>query len=122
MSIPRRCVVLLFLVALPLFATAQAKEKVFDAPPEKVYAALQKVIADQYVITFEDHEQMLVSFRTPETNTSAMEGSARVELEDGKARLRVHLQPVRDSSTWGKGGRIANSIISWVGDALNAKK
>lgn len=119
MSIVRRRGVLLFLVAFPLFATAQAKENVFDAPPEKVYAALQKVIADQYVIIFEDHQQTVVSFRTPETNTAAMEGSATVVAENGKARLRVHLQPVRDQTTIGKGGRIANSILKWVGEELD---
>lgn len=119
MNLVRRSWILFLVVAFPLLATAQVREKVFDASSAKVYAAVQRVLADQYVIFFEDQQQMLVSFRTPETNTSAMEGSATVVAEDGKARLRVHLQPVRDSTTWGKGGHIANSILKWVGEELD---
>jgi hypothetical protein len=121
MNVVRRSAVLFLAVVFPLSATAQAREKVFDASPAKVYAAVQKVLADQYVIFFENPQQMVVSFRTPETNTAAMEGSATIEPEEGKAKLRVHLQPVRDQSTWGNGGRIANSILNSVEEELEKK-
>lgn len=121
MNVVRRSAIVFLIIAFPLLARAQAREKVFDASPAKLYAAVQKVLADQYVIFFENPQQMIVSFRTPETNTAAMEGSATIEPEDGKARLRVHLQPVREQSTWGKGGRIANSILNSVEEELGKK-
>lgn len=118
MRVLRSCAALFVLLAVPLSLAAKPKEQVFDATPNRVYSAVQKVIRDHYVVTFTDDKQMLVSFRTPPTNTSAMEGSASVEAVSGKGKLRVNLQALKNALTYGKGGRIENSIIKWVGEEL----
>jgi hypothetical protein len=114
MSTLRRCAALLVLIAVPLSLAAKPKENVFDASPDRVYAAVQKVIRDHYIITFIDDKQMMVSFQTPETRMFVgMSGSANVEAENGKGKLHITLQ--RNASG------IQNNIIKWVGEELNKK-
>ncbi len=50
-----------------------------------------------------------------------MEGSATVEAVNEKGKLRVNLQAVKNALTYGKGGRIENSILKWVGEELDKK-
>ena len=98
-------------------ASAKPKDKTLSAPPEKVYAAVQKVIRSHYVVTFADDKQMLVSFKTPQTNTAPMDGSAAVETAGSGSKLTINLQNTT-GITYGKGGRIADSIFKWVSEEL----
>jgi hypothetical protein len=40
---------------------AKPKENVFDASPDRVYAAVQKVIRDHYIITFIDDKAVSIN-------------------------------------------------------------
>ena len=112
----RRFAALVLLVALPLSLAAKPKEKVFDASPDKVYAAVLKVIRDHYPITNADDQHMFVSFVIPISwSTGRLTGTAGVEAEDGKGRLHVVV-------AGGQGaGKTQDNIIKWVGEELDKK-
>jgi hypothetical protein len=121
MSTLRRCAALLVLIAVPLSLEAKPREQVFDASPDRVYAAVQKALRENYVVTFTDDKQMVVSFHTPSSAwTSDFLGSATVEGENGKGKLRITLQAVKHGN-FGKGDRIEDSIMKWVGEELDKK-
>jgi hypothetical protein len=114
MSTLRRLVTLLVLIAVPFSLAAKPKEKAFDASPDRVYAAVQKVMRDHYIVTFADDKQMMVSFQTPQTAWFVgMSGSASVEAENGRGTLHITLQR--------NDGKIQDSIIKWVGEELYKK-
>ncbi len=111
--------VILAMVFLPLSLAAKPKEKVFDAPTGKVYVAVQKAIRDHYVVTYTDDKQMVVSFSVSQTFwVGGFVGSASVEAENGKGKLRLNLQPLKNGN-FGKEGRIEDDIIRWVGEELD---
>jgi hypothetical protein len=116
MSTLRRCAALLVLIMVPLSLAAKPKEKVFDASPDKVYAAVLKVIRDHYPIRTADDQHMFVSFVIPISwSTGRLEGTAGVEAEDGKGRLRIVV-------AGGQGaGKTQDNVIKWVGEELDKK-
>jgi hypothetical protein len=113
-----RFAAILTLMLLPLSLSAKPKEKLFDAPPDEVYAAVQKVIREHYVVTFTDDKQMLVSFKTPQTFTAnPMEGNVAVEAENGKSRLTANV----NKGNIGAAGHVEDNILKWVGEELDKK-
>jgi hypothetical protein len=101
-------------------AAKDTKEKVFDAPPNIVYAAVQKVVRDHYAVTFADDKQMLVSFHTSNGWAGPYLGNVSVEVENGKGKLHITLQAMKNGN-FGKAGRIEDDIIKWVEEELNKK-
>jgi hypothetical protein len=83
-------------IILLLFSSvmyAKPKEKTFDAPREKVFAALTKVIEKHHVITFADEKNFNVSFHTGVSASSyGMNCTASVEANGPKSTVSINTQ------------------------------
>jgi hypothetical protein len=84
---------LLVLLVFSGSVSAKPKEKTFDAPRERVFAALIKVVAAHYIITFEDEKRFIVSFHSEASDSPArVECTATVDASAGKSTISINEQ------------------------------
>jgi len=62
----------------------------------------------------------LVSFHTSNGWAGPYLGNVSVEVENGKGKLHITLQAMKNGN-FGKAGRIEDDIIKWVEEELNKK-
>ena len=111
--------VLLFLVASST-AVAKPKEQTFDAPRDRVFAALTKVIETHHVLTVADEKNFVISFHTGMSVTSyGMNCTASLEPDGSKTKVIINTQKTeKQMFAYGAGDRIANNIFKWISDEL----
>lgn len=106
-------VAVLFLTSLA--AQAKPKEKVYDVPPAQLFGMLEKAVHSKFVITFQDKDEMLISFHTGVSLTSnGFECNASVEKDGAKSKVLINPQKVKQAFAWGAGDRIAEDIFKLI--------
>jgi len=99
---------------------AAAKDVVFHAPKDKVYAAALEVIATEYRVEQANKESGMISFRSG-ASMSSFKGQdlslVLIEVEGG-CKVVVNSEKRDKAFSWGEGGKLQKKVLHLIGKKL----